>query len=177
MVFEFSLGERLRQNFCILIFRKNVLKQHDLSLHTSLIWWYRISICLDLSWNTGLIESFMQLWLSQWITVGSKWEPNKPTKIFLIQIALHAAWLVAMYSASTEMSAIDLCFLLYQQTVVDLILKTPPYVLFLFDALPAQSTFVDPWKFTSSVCLYHKPYPDVPLMYLMTCLPACKRAW
>ena len=34
MVFEFSPGERLRQNVCILILRRNVLKQHDLPLHT-----------------------------------------------------------------------------------------------------------------------------------------------
>jgi hypothetical protein len=34
MIFEFSPGERLRQNACILIFRRNVLKQHDLLLHT-----------------------------------------------------------------------------------------------------------------------------------------------
>ena len=73
----------------------------------SLIWWYRISICLDLSWNIGLIEILMQLWLSQCITIGSKWEPNKSTRIFLIEIASHAAWLVAMYSASAEMSATD----------------------------------------------------------------------
>ena len=34
MVFEFSPGERLHQNICILIFHRNVLKQHDLPLHT-----------------------------------------------------------------------------------------------------------------------------------------------
>ena len=34
MVFEFSPGERLRQNICITIFCGNVLKQHDPSLRT-----------------------------------------------------------------------------------------------------------------------------------------------
>ena len=34
MVFEFSLGERLCQNIYILIFRRNVLKQHDPPLYT-----------------------------------------------------------------------------------------------------------------------------------------------
>jgi hypothetical protein len=34
VIFEFSPGERLRQNVCILIFHRNVLKKHDLQLHT-----------------------------------------------------------------------------------------------------------------------------------------------
>ena len=34
MIFKFAPGERLHQNVCILIFHRNVLKQHDLPLHT-----------------------------------------------------------------------------------------------------------------------------------------------
>ena len=102
----------------------------------SLRWWYQISICLDLSWNTGLIESLMKLWLSKCITFRSISWPNKPTSIFLIQMASHAVWLVAMYSTSTELSAIDLYFLLYQEIVVDHMLKMPTSVLFLLDGLP-----------------------------------------
>ena len=34
MIFKFTPGERLCQNVCILIFCRNVLKKHDLSLHT-----------------------------------------------------------------------------------------------------------------------------------------------
>jgi hypothetical protein len=34
MIFEFSPGECLHQNVRILIFHRNVLKQHDISLHT-----------------------------------------------------------------------------------------------------------------------------------------------
>ena len=112
----------------------------------------------------------MQLWLSQSITVGSKWEPNKLTRIFLIQIASHAAWLAVMYSASAELSATDLCFLMYQETVVDPILKTPPDVLFLSVGLSAQYASVKPCNFTSSTHLYHRSYSDVPLGYLKTCL-------
>ena len=67
----------------------------------------------------------MQLWLSQYITVGSKWEPNKPTKIFLIQIDSHAAGLAAMYSASIDLSATDIYFLLYQEITVDPMLNIP----------------------------------------------------
>jgi len=52
-------------------------------------------------------------------------------------MASHAAKLAAIDSASTELSAIDLCFLLYQETVVDPILKIPPDVLFLSVGLPA----------------------------------------
>jgi hypothetical protein len=35
MIFEFSPGECLRQNVGILISRRNVLKQHDIFLHTT----------------------------------------------------------------------------------------------------------------------------------------------
>ena len=34
MIFKFSPGEHLRQNVYILIFHRNVLKQHDILLHT-----------------------------------------------------------------------------------------------------------------------------------------------
>ena len=51
-------------------------------------------------------------------------------------MASHASWLDAMYYASIELSAIDLCFLLYQETIADPMLKMPPNVLFLLDGLP-----------------------------------------
>ena len=103
-------------------------------------------------------------------------EPNNPTRIFLIHIASHAAKIAAIYSASTKLSATDLCFLLYQETVVNPILKIPPDVLFLSVGLPAQSASVKPHSLTSSDCLYHNPYPNVPLRYLNTCLPAFQKS-
>ena len=130
-----------------------------------------MSICLDLSWNTRLTESFMPLWLSQCITIRSIWWPNKPTRIFLIQMASHVAWVAVMYSASTELSATNLYFLFYQETVVDNMLKIPLNVLFMSDGLPAQSASVKPWSFTPYVCLYHNPYYVVPLRHLKTCFP------
>ena len=42
------------------------------------------------------------------------------------------------------LTAIDLCFLLYQETIADPILKIPPHVLKLLDGLPSQSTSVKP---------------------------------
>ena len=143
----------------------------------SLRWWYWISMCLDLSWNTGLIESLMQFWLSQSITVRSIWEQNKPTKIFLIQIASHATWISTMYFASVELSATDRFFLLYQENVVDPMLKIPPNLLFLSDGLPTQSASVKPWSFTPSIHLYHRTYYDVPLRYLKTCFPTFQKSF
>ena len=81
-----------------------------------------------------------------------------------------------MYSASVELSATDLYFLLYQEIAVDLILKIPPNVLFLSVGLPAQSASVKPCNVTSSVYLYHKPYSDDPLKYLRTCFPAFQKS-
>ena len=138
----------------------------------SLIWWYRISICLDRSWKTRFSKNLIQLWLSQLIIVRSIYWPNKPTKIFLIQIASHAAWLAAMYPASAKISATDLCFLMYQETTTDPILKIPPDVLFLSDRLAAQSALAKPWSFTPFVHLYHNPNWVVPLRYLSTCFAA-----
>ena len=68
-------------------------------------------------------------------------------------MASHAAWLATMYSALAELSAIYLCFFLYQETVVDPMLKIPPDVLFLSDGLPTQSASVKPWIFTPYVHL------------------------
>ena len=137
---------------------------------------YRMSMCLDLSWNTRLIESFMQLWLSQCITVGSIWQPNKPTSIFLIQMASHAAWLAGMYSALDELSATDLYFLLYQETTIDPMPKIPLDVHILSNGLSAQSALVKPWSFNPSIRLYHNPYYVVPLRYLKTCLPTIQNS-
>ena len=61
-----------------------------------------------------------------------------------------------MYSASAEMCAIDLYFLLYQETVVDPMLKISLDVLFLSDGLPTQSASVKPSSFTPSICLYYR---------------------
>jgi len=49
-----------------------------------------------------------------------------------------------MYLAFAELSATDLYFLLYQETIADPILKIPPDVLFLLDGLLAQSASVKP---------------------------------
>ena len=38
--------------------------------------------CFDLSWDTGFSESFIQLWLSKRITVGSNIFPNIPARTF-----------------------------------------------------------------------------------------------
>jgi len=45
-------------------------------------------------------------------------------------MASHASWLAAMYSASAELSATDLCFLLYQETAAEPRFKIPLEVLF-----------------------------------------------
>ena len=81
-----------------------------------------------------------------------------------------------MYSASAELSATDICFLLYQEIVVDPILKIPLDVLFLSVGLPTQSASVKPCSFTSSYFLYHNPYPDVPLRYLKACLATFQKS-
>ena len=64
-------------------------------------------------------------------------------------------WLTTMYFASTELSATDLCFLLYQETATHLMLKMPPDVLFLLNGLPSQSASVKLLA-TNNILLYQK---------------------
>ena len=78
----------------------------------------------------------------------------------------------AMYSVSAELSATDLSFLLYQETVAWTKVEIPTDVLFRSDGLPSQSAYVNPCSFTPSDRLYHNPYWDVPLRYLKTCFTA-----
>jgi len=59
-------------------------------------------------------------------------------------MASHVTQLAAMYSNSVELSATDLCFMLYQEIVIEPILKIPPDVLFLLDGLPSQYASVNP---------------------------------
>jgi len=49
-----------------------------------------------------------------------------------------------MYSASAELSATDLYFLLYQETTIEPRLKIPPEMLFWSDGIPAQSASMKP---------------------------------
>lgn len=60
-----------------------------------------------------------------------------------------------MYSASTELSATDLYFLLYQEIDADPTLKIAPEVLFLSDGLPAQDELVKSWSFTPLLFINH----------------------
>lgn len=48
-----------------------------------------------------------------------------------------------MYSTSFELSATDLFFLLYQEIVIDLILKILPDILLLLDGHPSQYAYVN----------------------------------
>lgn len=59
-------------------------------------------------------------------------------------MASQAAKLEAMYSASTELNAIDLYFLLNLERVVDPTLKVQPKMLFLSAEPPTQFASVKP---------------------------------
>ena len=65
----------------------------------SLMKWYFISMCFDLSWNIRFSKSLMQLWLSQLLIVESSFPPNRSKGSFLIQTASLQASLAAIYSA------------------------------------------------------------------------------
>jgi len=52
--------------------------------------------------------------------------------------------MAAMYSASTELGAIDLYFLMYQETTAEPRLNILPEVLFQSNGLPTQSASMNP---------------------------------
>jgi hypothetical protein len=70
---------------------------------------------------------------------------------------------------SAELSATNLCFLLYQETVVDPTLKIPPDVVFLFDGIPTQSASVKPQIHSLYLSIPKTKLRVVPLRYLNTC--------
>jgi hypothetical protein len=84
----------------------------------------------------------MQLWLSQNITVASISKSNTHVNNFQSHMASQLGEHVAMYSASAVLRAILDCFLLCHEVMVDPKLKQHPEVLFLSEALPAQSESV-----------------------------------
>jgi hypothetical protein len=92
-------------------------------------------------------------------------------------MASQLAVLVAMYSVSVELSAMEFCFFLNQDIIIDPKLKKHPEVLFLFVALPTQSKSKYPYNLTSPSPRYLKPYSIVPLKYLSTCFTATQCSW
>ena len=105
-------------------------------------------MCFDLSWNTGFSVSFMQLWLSQCITVGSSSVLNRSESGFRSHTASLLAALAAVYSAFAVLWAIGLCFLLDQEIIAEPRLKQYPEVLFRSTTLPIQSESVKPCNIT-----------------------------
>ena len=84
-------------------------------------------------------------------------------------MASQLAIMAAMYFASVELSAMEVCFLLNQDIIVDPEIMQHPKVLFLSIALPPQFEFEYPCNFTSPSPRYLRPYSIVPLKYLSTC--------
>ena len=134
--------------------------------------WYPISMCFNLSWKTRFTDICTQLWLSQWITVGSRIWPNYPAKSVRSQTTSLAAELATIYSASAVLRATEFCFLLHQEITAEPRLKQHLEVLFLSAVHLAQSESVNPCDFKSHSESYRRPYPTVPRKYLSTCFAA-----
>jgi hypothetical protein len=91
------------------------------------------------------------------MTVGSSFELNKFVSSFLSHTASMLAALVAMYSASVVLWAMEPCFLLDQEIIVEPKLKQYPEVLFRSTLLPIQSESVKPWSITPPLEVYLRP--------------------
>ena len=80
---------------------------------------YRISMCFDLSWNTGFFVIFIQLWLSHRITVVSNSRLNNPDISFRSHMASQLAEKATIYSASAVLRATLDYFLLNHEFIAN----------------------------------------------------------
>jgi hypothetical protein len=74
---------------------------------------------------------------------------NKPVNKFRSHMASQLAEHAAMYSTYIVLREILDCFLLFHEVMADLKLKQYPEVIFLSQALPAQSESVYPYNLKS----------------------------
>ena len=118
-ILELHSRERLGQYINNLL-----ISTHILELYSSLLYHipyikFWISICFDLSWNTRFSVIFIQLWLSQIITVVSNTMPNNPNISFQSHIASQQAEKAAMYFSLAVLRATLDCFLLNHEIMAD----------------------------------------------------------
>ena len=76
-------------------------------------------MCFDCSWNTGFFVIFIQLWLSQRITVVSNSMSNNPDISIRSHIASQQVEQAAMYFASAILRETLDCFLLNHEIMED----------------------------------------------------------
>ena len=104
--------------------------------------WYLIGMCLVFECMTGFFEMLIALVLSHKMEIGGVQEIWKSCKVCIIQRSWVQQDAAATYSASAVDKAIELYFLLNQDTSLEPIKNAPPLVLFLSSTLPAQSASV-----------------------------------
>ena len=128
--------------------------------------WYLIGMCLVLECITRFFEILVALVLSHRMEMGGE---------HLIWIScngciIQRSWVqhdaATTYSASAVDKAIELCFLLNQDTNRGPIYNAPPLLLFQSSILPAQSASVYAWRVRSAFFGYHSPKSWVPCRYL-----------
>ena len=91
------------------------------------------------------------------MTVGSSFELNKYESRFQSHTTSLLAALATMYYASVVIWAMELCFLLDREIIVEPKLKQYPEVLFRSTVLPIQSESVKPWSITPPLEVYLRP--------------------
>jgi hypothetical protein len=76
--------------------------------------WQSISICLVLSWKTGLAAMCIADLLSQYMRIGDSWGIRKSCRRYNRHWPSQAAWAKTRYSASDDDLETTNCFLLFQ---------------------------------------------------------------
>ena len=104
--------------------------------------WYLIGMCLVFECMTRFFEMLIALVLSHKIEIGGVQVIWKSCKVCIIQRSWVQQDATATYSALAVDKAIELYFLLNQDTNLEPIKNAPPLVLLLSSTLPAQSASV-----------------------------------
>ena len=104
--------------------------------------WYLIKMCLVLECNTGFLDIFTMLVLSQCMIIGSLISILISFSIYFIQMTWLQLFAIATYFASAVLCDVQSYFLLNQETNIPPKKKAPSLVLFLSSILSSQSTSV-----------------------------------
>ena len=108
----------------------------------SLMKWQSTSMCLVLSWKTGLDAICKAAWLSQMSFICSPFPNLNSWRRCLSHMSSHVAKAIARYSASALDLATTCCFLLFQDIRLPPMKTQYPEVERLSVGEPAQSASV-----------------------------------
>lgn len=146
--------------------RKDIFNFTFWSKTCSLRKWYLIGMCLAFKCITRFLDILMPLVLSQKIDIVCEKLTWISCRIWIIQRSCVQQVAIAMYHASIVDNAIELCFLLNQETKHCPKRNAPPLTLFRLLMLPTKFASIYAWSVKYFFFGYHNSKSRVPCRYL-----------